>query len=80
MNNRDEFPNLSFSGNRAINEIEWQINHNPNLRKSERAWFGALLRLMCDEFMSYEEAIQSEKMTSVRNPSFGGDMIGSWDD
>ena len=77
-NNRDEFPHLSHSGNRAINEIQWQIDENPRLTMAEREWFRAVLHLVCDQFMSYEEAVQATKMAELRNPQFEGDEIGNW--
>jgi hypothetical protein len=79
-NHRDELPNLGHSGNRAINEILYQIEENPKWSTAERAWLGALLHCMVDQFMSYEEAMQAMKMDELRNGQFEGDMIGKWID
>lgn len=79
-NNRDEFPNLGFDGNRVLNEITWQIEHNPLLSEAERAWFGAIRTLMCNEFLSYEDAIKEAEAKANRNPDFSTDEIGRWDD
>lgn len=79
-NHRDELPNLNHSGNRAINEILHQIEHNPKWTVGERAWFEALLHYMVDQFMSYEEAVQAAEMRNMRQPDFLGDEIGRYDE
>lgn len=77
-NHRDELPGLTHSGNRAINEILYQVEQNPKWSPAERAWFEALLHYVVDQFMSYEEAMQAMKMTALRNPEFESDAIGRW--
>lgn len=79
-NNRNQYPNLGHDGNRVLNEITWQIEHNPHLSETERAWFGVIRTLMCNEFLSYEDAIKQAEMSAVRNPAYKGDMIGDWNE
>ena len=75
-NYRDDYPNLEWDGNRALKELDYQINENPNWSVGERAWFSFLRGAIASSYCSYEDAIKQAEMKGLRNPAYSGDEMG----
>lgn len=72
----DRFPHIDMAGRQVIREFEFQIQENDRLTISEKAWFSAMLTLMCECYKSYEAAVSMASMQGLRRPDFLGDMMG----
>jgi hypothetical protein len=72
----DRFPHIDMAGRQVIREFEYQVHNNERLTAAEKAWFDAMLTLMCSCYKSYEEAVSMASMQGFRRPDFLGDMMG----
>ena len=76
MIDMSNYPHIDMAGRQVIREFEYQVENNDNLTIAEKAWFSAMLTLMCECYKSYEEAVSIASMQGYRKPAFRGDLMG----